>query len=91
MIDLIKNESLEKLLAERAIENNKADKVAEIFGKKLHEKFYVRLVGMEIVGPLEVQFTESGLEYEAKHEISGPLLNLLISGLAEIVEDENAV
>lgn len=86
MIDLIKKE-----IAERATENSKVDKVAEIFGQKLHEKFYVRLVGMEILAPLEVQFTESGLEFEDKPEISGNLLNLLVSGLAEIVEDENAV
>ena len=86
MIDLIKKE-----IAERVTENSKVDKVAEIFGKKLGEDFYIKLVGMEILGPVKVSFNESGLNFKDKPEISGQLLNLLISGFAEIVEDKNAV
>lgn len=64
---------------------NKMEQVAELFGKKLNERFKVK--ALENQEPFEAYFTSSGLIVTFDNYPSTLLLQLMLIGEAMIVDE----
>lgn len=68
--------------------DNKMEQVAQMFGKKLDEEFWARIVRNKF--EIKCRFTESGFQQTVVDGLwhdNNAFLSLLLTGLAEIVEE----